>query len=116
MKYVRNAYQHAVEETTEADTKPKADSLADTEDSPYRKPKTEADTNQPDGNEEAPALEDEQEAYREEEGYMDEPTDSLMAFEEPEEPAEKPVAVSPAKPKQTEKRRHRRADSDSTDE
>jgi len=26
------------------------------------------------------------------------------------------VAASPAKPKQTEKRRHRRADSDSTDE
>lgn len=116
MKYVRNAYQHAAEETTEAGTKPKADSLADNEDSPYRKPKAEANANQPDGNEEAPVLEDEQEAYREEEGYMDEPADSLMAFEEPQEPAEKPVAASPAKPKQTEKRRHRRADSDSTDE
>jgi hypothetical protein len=39
-----------------------------------------------------------------------------MAFDEPQETAGKPVAASPTKPKQTEKRRHRRSDSDSTNQ
>ncbi|HPR77854.1 MAG TPA: hypothetical protein PLR69_04560, partial [Candidatus Limiplasma sp.] len=116
MKYVRNAYQHATEEVAEEGVKPKMDSAADGEDSPYRKPKAEDNTEQTNGDEEASGLEDEQEAYREEEGYANEPADSLMAFDEPQETTGKPVAASPTKPKQTEKRRHRRSDSDSTNQ
>jgi len=118
MKYVRNAYQHAAEEKADAEgLKPKAEPVAEGEDSPYRKPKAEVKpVDQTPDEAEPSGAEDEQEAYREEEGYVDEPTNTLMDFGKPQEPEEKTATETPAKTRRNDKRRHRRTDSDSTDE